>query len=373
MRTTKKDKLNNNFVKKSLIYDLGFSLLIFLIMIIIISNPKRYTEQTINGIKLFFFSVLPGLFPFMLLTKLLTEIGLIFKLTNKLNKPAKALFGTSGISLYAFFMSIISGYPIGAKIIAELYQKNLISDDEAKRMTVFCTTSGPIFVIGTVGTMMFGSFKIGLILYFSHILSSTIIAISLNLISKKNLNLLDTKSVSFLPKKENNIISKCVADSVNSIFIVGAYITIFFLINEILESLHCYNFITNLLSPVFSLFSLDTSFIKPTIYGILEVTHGTKELAIFGSRLSACLCSALISFSGISIIMQSMEFLSKAKIKMHNFVLTKIVHSCFSFLLCLLLCIIFSIWRCVFLRCLNVVDCMLEFITISLYHCQILV
>ena len=42
-------------------------------MLLIISNPKLFSNATISGLKLFYGSVLPGLFPFMFLTKLLTE------------------------------------------------------------------------------------------------------------------------------------------------------------------------------------------------------------------------------------------------------------------------------------------------------------
>ena len=156
MRKTKSCKHSKIFSRDN-ISDLVFTLIIFVIMIIILSNPQRFTKGTISGLKLFFYSVLPGLFPFMLLTKLLTELGFLFKITTRFNNFTNKLFGTPGVSLYVFLMSIISGYPIGAKIISDLHSKNLITDNDAKKMAIFCTTSGPIFVVGTVGSLMFGN------------------------------------------------------------------------------------------------------------------------------------------------------------------------------------------------------------------------
>ena len=158
-------KINNICIKREnqnyySILDVIFSILIVLVMFIILSNPKRYTNGTIEGIKLFVYSVLPGLFPFMLLTKLITEIGFVEKFFSRFDKLTDFFFGTPGISLYALVMSCLSGYPIGAKIISDLYQKNAISAENARKMCAFCTTSGPIFVIGTVGTIMFNSYKI---------------------------------------------------------------------------------------------------------------------------------------------------------------------------------------------------------------------
>lgn len=340
MRTTKIDCQNKTFQKKqsSIFQECIFTIIIFLIMIIIITNPKRYTAGTIGGLKLFIFSVLPGLFPFMFLTKLLTELGFLFKFTNHLNKPARILFGTPGVSLYAFFMSILSGYPIGAKIIDDLYQKKLITHSDAKKMMIFCTTSGPIFVIGAVGIAMFNSFKIGLILYFSHILSCIVLALFINIFSK---NKHQENSITIINKPKNeNIFGECIAQTINSIFIVGAYITIFYLLTDILISLNILNFFTATCSPLLKTLNISSECFQGFLYGLIEVTRGCKTLSLIKSRLAISLCSSIISFSGISIIMQSMVFLKNAQIKTRNFICVKIAHSFLSFIFCYLLLII---------------------------------
>ena len=189
MITTKNNHLNKSLkISKDAILEITFSFLILMVMLIIIMNPKRYTSGTIDGLKLFIFSVLPGLFPFMLLTKLMTELGSIVKLSNKLNKPANFLFKTPGISFYAFTMSIISGYPIGAKIISDLYLKKLITKSDAQKMSVFCTTSGPIFVIVAIGVSMFNSLKVGIIIYTAHIISSILLGMIYGRLKKDNNN-----------------------------------------------------------------------------------------------------------------------------------------------------------------------------------------
>ena len=325
--------------------DALLTILIFAIMAIIISNPKQFSSGTISGLKLFFYSVFPGLFPFMLLTKLITEIGFLFKITPKLDKFSKAAFGTSGVSLYAFFMSILSGYPIGAKIIADLYQKQLITDEEAKKMSIFCTTSGPIFVIGTIGTMMFQSFKIGVIIYLAHILSSIIMGIGYNLLTKKNSKITTTnteKQLYFKNIKSENILSNCINQTINSLCVVGAYITIFYLFAELLESFNFITIISNILSHVLSPLNIDKNCIKGFLHGVLEVTRGAKELSLSHSPLSVALCCGAVSFSGISIICQMLAFLKTAKIKAHNFVLSKCVHMILSIFICLLIIVILN-------------------------------
>ncbi len=340
------NKINNS--KKSLkqifsnswFSDTIFTIIIFLIMILIVSSPERFTSGTISGLKLFFFSVLPGLFPFMLLTKLLTELGVFFKISSRLDKFSYKLFGTPGVSIYALLMSIISGYPIGAKIISELYEKGLISETDAKKMSVFCTTSGPIFVIGTVGTFMFGEFKFGIILYLSHIISSVMLGIILHIFSKKkDFSSQNTVVIDF--KKKSNIIGESVSQTINSLFVVGAYITIFYLISEVFETLKIFDMIGSAFAYVSSALKFDPKYIKPVVYGILEVTRGAKELSVFANNTSLILASGILSFSGLSIIMQSMAFLKSTKIKAHKFIFAKCLHAILSMILCAILLLIF--------------------------------
>ena len=323
--------------------DLLLSFCIFLIMVLIISNPSNFATGTVDGLELFFHNVFPGLFPFMFLTKLLTEIGFIFKISKKFDKFTYKIFGTPGVSLYAFFMSIISGYPIGAKIISDLYDKNLISTRDAKKMSVFCTTSGPIFVIGAVGNIMFKNQQIGIFIYVSHIVSTIIFAIFLKVITKNDRQIKNNYQVILTISKNKNIISDCITQTINSLLIVGAYITIFYLLGEVLNILKIFDFLNLILSHIFAFFHIQPELSSGTIYGLLEITRGCKNLSSFHSYQSVALCSALISFSGISIISQSMAFLKNTKIKTHNFVFVKIMHSLITYILCVSLLVIFRI------------------------------
>ena len=344
MNTTKNEPCRNHFKNffvngYSTAIDITLTLLIFATMILIILSPKKYTEGTVSGLKLFFFSVLPGLFPFMLLTKLLTELGTLYKFCGKLDSISYRLFGTPGVSLYAFLMSIISGYPIGAKIISDLFSRGLITEKEAKKMSVFCTTSGPIFVIGTVGTIMFGNFTFGIILYLSHILSSFILGIIFNFFDKNKQNFSKNKPVLQFSKRDN-VVNFCVVETINSLFIVGAFITIFYLLTDLFDALNLFNFINHILEPIFKLFKLDSKYMQGLVYGIMEVTRGAKVLSAFPTKTSIILASGIISFSGLSIIFQSMAFLKTAKIKTQTFILTKFVHFILSMIICYLLTII---------------------------------
>ena len=71
------------------------------------------------------------------------------------------LFNVPGEGSYAFIMGIISGYPVGAKIINKFVEEGTCTKSEAERMLAFTNNSGPLFIIGTVGISLFGDIKIG--------------------------------------------------------------------------------------------------------------------------------------------------------------------------------------------------------------------
>ncbi len=62
----------------------------------------------------------------------------------------KPIFNVPGIGAYAFIMGIISGYPVGAKIVTEFRKNGECSKVEAERLLSFSNNSGPLFIIGTV-------------------------------------------------------------------------------------------------------------------------------------------------------------------------------------------------------------------------------
>lgn len=125
-----------------------FSLVIF---------SKQNLTATKNGLLLWANSVVPALLPFFIATELLSHTTIVSSIGKLLNKYMKPIFNVPGIGAYAFIMGIISGYPVGAKIVTEFRKNGDCSKAEAERLLAFTNNSGPLFIIGTVGIAMFGN------------------------------------------------------------------------------------------------------------------------------------------------------------------------------------------------------------------------
>lgn len=134
---------------------------IFTVCLVLFS--KQNLSATKNGLALWANSVVPALLPFFMATELLSHTNVTQIIGRILNKYMKPLFNVPGIGAYAFVMGIISGYPVGAKIVTKFRQDGLCTKAEAERLLAFTNNSGPLFIIGTVGITMFGNTLIRII------------------------------------------------------------------------------------------------------------------------------------------------------------------------------------------------------------------
>lgn len=340
--TTFTKKSPTKSMKKANVQEMMLTLAIFLLMGCILTNARSYATSVTNGLKLFFFSVLPGLLPFMFLCKILSNFNFT-KLTKFSSKFMNKLFGLDENCFQAFFMSLISGYPIGAKITTDLFLQGKISERDVTKCAILSSTSGLIFVIGTVGSIFLGSVKIGIILYFSSILSCVLSVFILNKFEKKKQKIEQQNSTTLQdkPKDMLKIITTATKDTTESLLIVCFYVSFFALTIDILKNLGIISFSSKLISKLFGTTSGKLGISEGIMSGIIEMTNGIKTLSNFKSKLSICLISSLISFGGFSIIFQSLSFLSKTKIKSSKFIFAKFFQAVLSFFICFLFVSVF--------------------------------
>lgn len=303
-------------------YNIFLAIFIIYIIFNMVLFPQLYIEQTFNGITAWVFNVLPSVLPFIFFTKILTSTGMIEKIAKIFTRPCKTIFGTSPLSSYVFLTSILSGYPVGAKMTADLYQSGKINKNDAFKMTSFCSTSGPMFIIGAVGVGMLNSSLYGYIIFLSHILGAFI-----NGIFYRKLKVKDTKKPQLSYSENTKIdLSNIVIDSALSIISVGVIIAIFFVI------------ITSF-SPIFNLFP---SSISSVLEGIIEITKGCIDISkSINNKFAIIACTFIISFGGISTILQSLTMLNKLNMPIWLFTIQKITHAVISTLIsCLLILLI---------------------------------
>ncbi len=82
-------------------------------------------------------SVVPSLLPFFIATELFGYRNIISILGKMLNKLMKPIFNVPGEGAFPFIMRIISGYPVGAKIVADFKKQGLCSKHRSRKAYCF--------------------------------------------------------------------------------------------------------------------------------------------------------------------------------------------------------------------------------------------
>ncbi len=121
--------------------------------------------------------VIPALFAFTVLSVYLQRSGLYLLAFVPLTKPLSVILRLPGELCAVFLLANIGGYPVGAKLLSELVRAGRLSRRDAGRMLCCCYGSGPSFVIGTAGMVVFRSADVGGVIYGACLLSSLVIAV----------------------------------------------------------------------------------------------------------------------------------------------------------------------------------------------------
>lgn len=316
-----KRKAKINF---TIIYSGIISMIIFFVIIAMVSQPQDYIQETLNALIVWSTVVLPSLLPFVLYTKFLSSLGMIGPISKLFAPITTKLYNVSGISSFVYLMSIMSGYPVGAKITTDLYLDGKINRGEAQRIITFCANCGPMFLIGTVGVGLLGNKISGYIMLISHFLGALLNGFLFRKFKLNDKTKVENKT---RPSNSEDLLSSTVLSSANSMFIVGSYIVIFFVFIKFLNSL----------LPINS----DNIFIS-IFNGLLEITHGCKDIAVMNIslKLKTVLCCFIASFGGLATSMQSITFLKKIDLKFSFFIFFKFTHALISTGICSLLCLI---------------------------------
>lgn len=216
-----------------------------------------------SGLALWANSVVPSLFPFFVATELLMHTNIISQFGILLNKYMKPIFNVRGEGAFAFIMGIISGYPMGAKIACNFRKKNICSKEECERLLSFTNNSGPLFIIGSIGILMFKNTTIGILLFITHILACITVGFIFRF-WKKNITSSDFKNNTTSDIKQNNnivtfsnlgeILAESITSSISTILLIGGFVVIFSSIISILNASGLLTLLANMVSLSFKNF-----------------------------------------------------------------------------------------------------------------------
>ncbi len=293
--------------------------------------PAAAAQGAARGLEYCLVILVPSLFPFMVLSTYLVKSGISESLGRFLGPATRFLFHLPGCSAATIFMSMIGGFPVGARGIAALYEEGSINDREAGRMLSFCVNAGPAFVISVVGLGLLGSVEAGAILLTAQLLAALLLGVFLGAAAKSG------GSPPQRPKRKTSAspFINSTIDAAKGTMNMCAFVILFSVLISLLRETGA--------AIVLGRFLLRLGF-PPAVCGaslsvLLEVTGGCFDIAALGG--SAALYAFAMGWGGLCVHFQVLSCLTKIEFSRPRFFLHQFLQGVASALIAAILFQIF--------------------------------
>lgn len=275
--------------------------LVFFLLFILV-YPSFVISEVQTALFVFITKYFPAVFPIYIITDLLIYYHFPEKIARFFNALFQKTFHCSGMGAFVLFLSMISGFPSGAKYTKELLEKGIISDNMANYLITFTHFSNPLFILGTC-FLITKNRTLTILIFISHFLANFIIAF---IVRPKR------KEESFLPYYSTHesfvsALSNSIFQTFRLMFLILGTSILFFVLSGVtikIVPLHSYSYL---------------------ITGLLEVTKGISHIPAGCSPFyQGIIILLFLSFGSLSIHMQVLSIIKDTNILYRHFLLGRV-------------------------------------------------
>ncbi len=303
-------------------------------LFLILKNSELAIDYITGGMKLCTSTVIPSLFPFMVVSELIVKSGAAEAAGKLIALPSRKLFGIGGEGGSVFLLGVLCGFPIGTRAAISLYKEGRISYDELCRLLCFSNNPSSAFVISAVGGYLFGNRDFGVVLYVCTILSSIIIGVVQNKLLKREAKKSNTANEILITVGERGAsvrgikaFTDAISSSATAMLSVCAFVIFF-------------SVLAGTLGSTLTHFGASQA-LKALLFSALELTSGVAAASGVEPTLLAILIAAFgVGWSGMSVHFQIISICDGVGIGFGNYFLAKVCQGilnailiCFWFLL----------------------------------------
>ena len=269
-----------------------------LLLYLLLTKPSLTLTYASQGLAIWYQSMVPSLLPMMILTGCMIKLNITTSFSKLIHPITKQLFHTSPNGSYALLMGFLCGFPMGAKIICELYSQNKLTKEEAQLLLPVCNNIGPIFMItyGLLSINILNTYTI-LILFYCIPLTYTFF------LSRKK-TFLNTANNQSLNCSFAFALDESITESATSILSLGGYLMFFNIL---------------LIIPT-RLLNLDAK-TQSLLSCLIEITNGLSYTTVFPPYVYL----AMLQFGGFCCICQTLKYTLKTDLNFKKYFFHKLV------------------------------------------------
>lgn len=277
-------------------------IIIWSLIILFIIQPGIAHDGAEVGARLFISALLPYLLPYIILTQWLLKASI----PSKTVKPWKQY-------MKAYILGSFGGFPVGAVTVSEMTKRNILSTKQGGFLLAACHAPGPMFIIGFVGTELFGDIRMGWTLLIAiHLVNILFFLLVFFFLNKK----VNTEAID-LPKtvqSNHSPLLEAIKESSSVMILVATTVIFFSALGTVLANL------------VATSFAFDTGITETVLLSFFEMTTGVQSAATHLHQLSffPLIIAAIISINGLSIHMQVAVLARSAKISLRPYIIGRL-------------------------------------------------
>lgn len=276
-------------------------------LLIMFSPEARQGAE--EGLILSQHTIIPSLLPLLIIFLMIMKSGAKDVVARLFGKVFSLIFNLPYVCAPAIIFGMLGGYPTGALLTLELYEKSELSTSQAKRLMSFNFCGGCGFIITAIGCVRLNNHTSGVILLVSNVLSSLILGFLLSFREKR----IKEQFYSFTSGEDFcELINSATSSAVSSVLNITAIITLFSAIMPIIRV---------------------SDFILP----VIEITTGLCSEKSF----SLPLLSAYLSFGGLCIHLQILAVIKRFGMSYTDFFIKRVISSVLSYLITSIFILIF--------------------------------
>ena len=296
----------------------SLSLISLAISFVLIIFGDIVKQGVLDGLSFSVKTIIPTLFPFFILSDIWADVFVISQ-NGIVSKCFQKTFHLNKVSITAFILGLICGFPVGVKTAAQLYKDKRITKEELSHICGFANNPSAAFVISGVGAGILGNIFTGIRLYIAVIISAIIVGI---IFRQKDVSLVDSDVIS----RQSFSLVESIKNAALSSLNVMAYIVFFSALTSLVSVITNNSFVTTIFSVFFE--------VGNAVNSISKIENIDKPLCL-------SLIGFALGFSGLSVHLQAFSFLPR-EVSKKRYLFMKLIQAVICALLILIIEVMFQ-------------------------------
>ena len=243
----------------------------------------------------------------MVATQILTRTGIAQTAGKCIAFILSHVFGVNEVLCGAFLTGVLGGFPNGVHATGIVYKEGGCSKSDAEYCIALANNCSVSFVISVAGIQGLGSRYGGLILLLAQLICVLIISVLFRILFNYK-----TKSATYISSSKtlvnlNKTLCASIFESCKNMINVCGFIMIFYIISKLI-TMHMSSPITLIIN------------------GIFEVSSSVIQVKNVIFPLNFIFCSAIVGFSGLSVLFQVADACEKYGLSPRLFIYTRLVN-----------------------------------------------